>query len=702
MGSSQFFNKALAKHNAGKFEEAIRLYKTALMKAPMHLDANYLLGTLYSQIGKFDEGKKYLLKAEKIMPTSPFIKVNLGIVHKEQGDYEAALLCFNRALELHPEFPEAYCNLGKTYNDLGKLEEAEDCYVRSIEIRPDFAEAYNNLALLLSKQGKPALALDMISRSLQIMESDPARSIFVSCLGHQELTNYDKGLQELLVRALTETWGRPAVMERICTALIKRNPDLHFIARAVDAWPMRLSAKDLFGGDGISTTPSNQLLLALLVSTPVCDIEMERFLTLARSAMLELASGTTADDADNEPALGFFCALARQCFINEYVYSYTEDELRKATALRDQLVSLLEAGKPVPNLLLVAVASYFPLSSLLPAPRLLESPRPDEVNAVLKQQVSEPLEEAQLRTTIPRLTTIQDVVSIMVQNQYEENPYPRWVNVTTIMKPKNIDVYISQKFPAISFNHYDQSGDIDILVAGCGTGQHPIETAQAFLSAKVLAVDLSLSSLAYAKRKTRELGLSSIEYGHADLTQMGTIGRKFDIIESCGVLHHLADPWEGWRTLLTLLHPGGFMQIGLYSKSARRDVTRIRSLIKAQGIGSTADEIRRYRQKLIDLDLKENFGATLKSADFFTTSECRDLLFHAQEHQITLAAIKTFLMENGLTFLGFELDENVLHAYLQSFPDDQTATNLDNWQTFEQRNPDVFLGMYQFWVQKAK
>lgn len=636
------------------------------------------------------------------MPTSPFIKVNLGIVHKEQGDYEAALLCFNRALELHPDFPEAYCNLGKTYNDLGRLEEAETCYVRAIESRPDFVEAYNNLALLLNKQGKGTMALDIISRSLQILETDSAKSIFVSCLNLQELTHYDKGLQEILVRALTETWGRPSCMGKISTMLIKQNPDLECIARAVTAWPVRLSAQELFGGDHPPAVPSDELLLALLVSSPVCDTEMERFLTLARSAMLEHVTGPTDLGAGSGSALKFYSALARQCFINEYLFSSTGDEIRKAADLRDYLVSLLETGAKVPDLLVVAVAAYFPLYSLLLAPRLLDSQRPEEVTAILKQQISEPLEESQLRPTIPRLTAIHDEISIRVQNQYEENPYPRWANVTTVIKPKNIDVYISEKLPNISFDHYGKSGDIDILVAGCGTGQHPIETAQGFLGAKVLAVDLSLSSLAYAKRKTQQLGLNTIEYAHADLTELGSIERRFDIIESSGVLHHLADPWDGWRTLLNLLHPGGFMQLGLYSKCARRNVARIRTLINREGIGSTADEIRRYRQHLIDLDKDADFGTTLKASDFFTISECRDLLFHAQEHQITLTDINLFLLENNLTFLGFEVEENVLHDYMRCFPDDHCATNLDNWQIFENENPDIFSGMYQFWIQKPK
>ena len=41
-----------------------------------------------------------------------------------------------------------------------------------------------------------------------------------------------------------------------------------------------------------------------------------------------------------------------------------------------------------------------------------------------------------------------------------------------------------------------------MLVAGCGTGWHAVGIAQKYHGARVLAVDLSLSSLCYAKRNT--------------------------------------------------------------------------------------------------------------------------------------------------------------------------------------------------------
>jgi hypothetical protein len=87
--------------------------------------------------------------------------------------------------------------------------------------------------------------------------------------------------------------------------------------------------------------------------------------------------------------------------------------------------------------------------------------------------------------------------------------------------------------------------------------------------------------------------------------------------------------------------------------------------------------------------------------DFFTTSTCRDLLFHVQEHRLTLAEIDGFLAAHHLRLLGFLLEDAVLAAYRRRFPDDPGAVNLDYWQAYEKDHPDTFSGMYQFWLQKT-
>lgn len=151
---------------------------------------------------------------------------------------------------------------------------------------------------------------------------------------------------------------------------------------------------------------------------------------------------------------------------------------------------------------------------------------------------------------------------------------------------------------------------------------------------------------------------------------------------------------------MTLLRPGGFMRLGFYSELARHNITRLRAYIGAHGYGDSAGEIRHCRQDLLALDEGEGFGRTLAALDFFSTSMCRDMLFHVQEHRMTLTGIDAFLRENTLAFLGFEIDAAILNAYHQRFPGDAAATNLAQWQVFEEGNPDTFIGMYQFWVQK--
>ena len=118
-----------------------------------------------------------------------------------------------------------------------------------------------------------------------------------------------------------------------------------------------------------------------------------------------------------------------------------------------------------------------------------------------------------------------------------------------------------------------------ILIAGCGTGQHSIGTASRFSNCHVTAVDLSLSSLAYAKRKSNELGFTNIDYLQADILHLHQMGKEFDIIESVGVLHHMDEPMAGWKVIVDLLKPGGLMKIGLYSELARHHIVKIRKEI---------------------------------------------------------------------------------------------------------------------------
>ena len=289
---------------------------------------------------------------------------------------------------------------------------------------------------------------------------------------------------------------------------------------------------------------------------------------------------------------------------------------------------------------LLLVAAYFPLHSLANAERLLERSWPAPVEAVLTQQVREPLRELRLRADIPRLTGIENPVSRLVQTQYEENPYPRWVRPAPDT-PDTIGNFLSSKFPFARFERPAGRALQDILIAGCGTGQRSIAMAQKFGAPHMLAVDLSLASLGYARRKSEELGLT-IAYAQADILELE---RQADAsstsLKAWACCITLPIPGPAGVALLSLLRPGGFMLLGLYSEMARRPVLAARTRI-AERVGGGAEDIRSFRQELIQSGDPRPYASILESEDFFSLSACRDLLFHVQEQRVTLAADRPF------------------------------------------------------------
>jgi len=329
----------------------------------------------------------------------------------------------------------------------------------------------------------------------------------------------------------------------------------------------------------------------------------------------------------------------------------------------------------------------------------LAAPWPEPAQALLAQQVAEPLAERLDFDAIPRLTTIDDAISTEVRRQYEENPYPRWIRASPPATTASFNALMRLQFPLASFDPLTDDSRPEILVAGCGTGQEAADLARQHPSAHVLAVDLSLASLAYARRKSRELRLDNVDYAQADVLNAAAIARTFDAISSVGVLHHLEHPQAGLDALLSRLRPGGFLRLGLYSERARQDVVAARAFIAARGYRATLDDIRRCRA---DIAREPRLAHLAERRDFYTTSECRDLLFHVQEHRFTIAGLQAMLARTGLRFIGFLLEPHVRHEYRRHFPEDAAAVDLARWDAFEADHPDTFRGMYRFWAQKPR
>jgi 2-polyprenyl-3-methyl-5-hydroxy-6-metoxy-1,4-benzoquinol methylase len=657
-GIAELLRRAVRHHQAGQLTEAEDYYRQVLAIDQNHFDSLHLLGVVAHQSGRSD----------------------------------LALRLIGRAIALNERDPAHNNRIGADFSTLGSAKNSVG--------RHELAVAYSNLSIVLMALGNSTEALRAIQRSIQLEETDNTKLLFVQCV--RGLSSFPEGidLRDNLARALSEPWGRPIYLARFAANLIKFDGTTGAcIRRFISACNEGRAEHVIIDHAQLTQICSDRLLRCLLESTIVFDVVLERYLTAVRNTLLEAATNIDSQPFGKD-ILRFFCALAQQCSNNEYTFACTIQEKELAERLLQLLTKGLRSEEAIPDSWLVAVAAYFPLASLPAANLLLRRRWSHSVAQLVTSLVRDVERERQLQSSIPRLTEITECVSLAVKQQYEESPYPRWVKASPVGTPMAIDVYLRQQFPNVDLQTLPTSCGPDILIAGCGTGQHSIETARQFKGARVLAIDLSLTSLCYAKRKTKELGVKNIEYGQADVLQLQAIGRAFDIIEASGVLHHLADPLAGWRVLLSILRPGGFMKLSLYSRLARQGLAPARTFITQRGYGPSAAEIRQCRQELMGFGHDTPLAKVTEWADFFSTSTCRDLLFHVQEHQMNLPEIGSFLSENQLRFLGFVLPRGVLENFRRRFPNGNT-TDLALWHAFEIENPSTFMEMYEFWIQNS-
>ncbi|MCB1839634.1 MAG: class I SAM-dependent methyltransferase [Alphaproteobacteria bacterium] len=273
---------------------------------------------------------------------------------------------------------------------------------------------------------------------------------------------------------------------------------------------------------------------------------------------------------------------------------------------------------------------------------------------------------------IPSLGASENKVSQNVRNHYEEHPYPRWTFIHCQTPSKEQAKFYHRR-----------------LIAGCGTGFGACSAALRYPNAQITAFDISRASLTYACHKANELGLKNIKFLQADILNLEKLEEDFDIIECTGVLHHMENPQKGLSALCANLKPGGKILIGLYSEAGRRDISAARKLIAEDSLKPAHADIKKAREMIATLP--ENHPAKKVSTrhDFYSLSNCRDLLFHAHEINFTVKELEKLVRNAGLSLLRFEHP----NLPIKSFKDASET---------EAKDPDTFRAMYIFWCVKPE
>ena len=670
----------------GRLEESLAPMQSAVRLSPQDAEAHYNLGVTLKEIGRLDESEASYRKVIELKPDYAKAYLNLGVILHDLHRLDEAEASHKQAIALRPDYAKAYLNLGNTLKELGRLDESEASNIKAIALKPDLAEAHYNLGNTLQELGRLDESISSYARAINFKaDYDHAYSNLGIALKNARFTKEDQSLYPALVNLLTEkNFVRPKDVAGAILSLLRLDNLIE------DALLIRTDNTNI--DLVIKALAQAPLLHQLMRICPLPDLQFEALFVSMRRILL---AGLGQIEASAE-VIHFLSTLSLHCFTNEYVYFETEKEGELINGLEAAIAeSIVQASQPTLTKTLV-LATYRPLHLYDWSEKLQVLDQLPEVKARL---IEEPLAERVIAQNMPALSAVDDEVSRKVREQYEENPYPRWVKVGISSKLKSVAEVCNEAKLELRSENIKSVLSPSILIAGCGTGQHSVQTASRFTNSKVTAVDLSRTSLAYAQRKTTELGISNIEYLQADILNLGALGQEFDIIESSGVLHHMDDPMAGWRVLVDLLKTGGLMRIGLYSELARRHIVKTREEIRLKGIRTSEDQIRQYRQFLVESP-DEQHQSLAVSTDFFSLSTVRDLIFHVKEHHFTLPRIQHCLDELGLQFCGFE-DKDIVGKFKHSFGEDSDACDLSLWHHFEDENPHTFAGMYQFWCQKV-
>ncbi len=675
--------------------------------------------------GAGDEALRLYGQAAALDPAYPAPHFNIGLACIAKADWGPAEEAMRTALRLRPGFPEALAALAEVLEHTGREGEALGALDAAIEQQADFAGALFNRSALLRRMGNVVAAGKALALFAQVqaghaaamLERGHAAEAIPLLFDALEVDGANARWRQQLAGALYgAAFGAAGERERSILASLCQDDDIStvFLATAIasvlkadPAFHALLEAvardADPYGLPGTGGFVGSPLLLAALPRMPIIDADLEAVLTFLRRWTLvrALPAPAPAQDGSLPECIptGFVYALGRQCFLCGYALFVTPQEQHAGEAIQAALKAQLDDGAEPAALAdtLAIHALYAPVAALDADDYFIEHGLevwPTAFRPIVAEQVLDRQREAGLAAAMPALTPIDDSVSRAVRMQYEESPYPRWVSVP---RPER------DSFAALAQRLCPErptprpNGPARILVAGCGTGHHSLQVARAFPDSEILAVDLSLASLAYAERMTARFGVTNIRFAQADLLGLGVLAERFAIIECAGVLHHIEDPVRGWRVLSGLLEPDGLMRVALYSETARAGVRAAREQLSVLGLPPTPAGIRAARHAIMALPHGDPAREVLAFGDFFTLNGCRDLLMHVQEHVFTLPRIAECLAALGLRFVQMECPPRTWAAFRGMFGAADAARDLAAWHRFEAAHPRTFSSMYQFW-----
>ncbi len=244
----------------------------------------------------------------------------------------------------------------------------------------------------------------------------------------------------------------------------------------------------------------------------------------------------------------------------------------------------------------------------------------------------------------------------------------------------------------VSFNHVERNypelhqvlfekakAKAEVLEVGCGAGWLSNSLAY-WYGCNVIGVDLNPIAIDFSKAVASRLQLKNDFFCEDFILQK--MQRRFDVIVSVGVLHHMPNCFIALKKIFDLLNAGGAFFIGLYHQTGRRPFLERFEKLKADGLSNdelfehycrmhtnVTDETR-LKSWFFDQVLHpyESQHTAMELGDFFqglNSNRLKDVFFGAGPYRAKLGLDDLAAFDRAVGVMGE--DKNRKNQYFPGF-----------------------------------
>ncbi|MET0995713.1 MAG: class I SAM-dependent methyltransferase, partial [Mycobacterium sp.] len=246
-----------------------------------------------------------------------------------------------------------------------------------------------------------------------------------------------------------------------------------------------------------------------------------------------------------------------------------------------------------------------------------------------------------------------DPRSDVINRQYEKWPYPAPIEDLEEWREHNWQWFDPSLAHRVLWPDREFKPDLDILIAGCGTNQASV-FAHANPAAKVVAVDISESSLAHHAYLKDKYELKNLELHRLPIEELPTLGLDFDLVVSTGVLMIMADPQAGMNALAQCVRRDGAIGLMLYAQHGRFGVYLLQSVFRELGLRQDEASLRMVKEAISSLPPDHLIQSYFKIApDLQYDAGLVDTFLHGRDRAYTVDDCIDLVTSAGLVFQGW-------------------------------------------------